>query len=43
MNEELIGFLDLGDPDTNFSTLDSEKNKLATHALVFFYVVWLLT
>ena len=32
---ELIGFLDLGDPDVNFSTLESEKNSLASHALVF--------
>ena len=33
---EFIGFLDLGDPDVNFSTLDSEENSLASHALVFF-------
>ena len=32
---ELIGFLDLGDPDINFATLD-EEDELATHALVFF-------
>ena len=33
---ELIGFLDLGDPDVNYSTMESEKNSLASHALVFF-------
>ena len=33
---ELIGFLDLGDPDTNYAKLDSEKNPLASHALVFY-------
>ena len=33
---ELIGFVDLGDPDTNFATLPSDCNTLATHALVFF-------
>ena len=33
---ELIGFLDLGDPDVNYSTLDCEKNTLASHVLVFF-------
>ena len=32
---ELIGFVDLGDPDVNYSTLQDE-NELATHALVFF-------
>ena len=32
---ELIGFVDLGDPDVNYSTLQKE-NELATHALVFF-------
>ena len=32
---ELIGFVDLGDPDVNYSTLQ-EENELATHALVFF-------
>ena len=31
---ELIGFVDLGDPDVNFATLE-EVNELATHALVF--------
>ena len=33
--EELIGFLDLGDPDLNFATLEQE-DELATHVLVFF-------
>ena len=32
---ELIGFVDLGDPDINFGTLQ-EVNELATHALTFF-------
>ena len=32
---ELIGFVDLGDPDVNYSTLQ-EENELATHAFVFF-------
>ena len=32
---ELIGFVDLRDPDVNYSTLQ-EENELATHALVFF-------
>ena len=31
---ELIGFVDLGDPDVNFATLE-EVNELATHALIF--------
>ena len=31
---ELIGFVDLGDPNVNFATLE-EVNELATHALVF--------
>ena len=33
---EHIGFLDLSDPDVNFSTLNSENNSLASYALVFF-------
>ena len=32
---ELIGFVDLGDPDINFATLEKE-DTLATHAFVFF-------
>ena len=32
---ELIGFIDLGDPDVNYST-PQEENELATHALFFF-------
>ena len=32
---ELIGFLDLGDPDINFASLEKE-DELATHVLVFF-------
>ena len=32
---ELIGFVDLGDPDINFGTLQ-EVNELATHAFTFF-------
>ena len=31
---ELIGYVDLGDPDTNYATLDAEDH-IATHALVF--------
>ena len=31
---ELIGYVDLGDPDINFGTLE-KANKLASHALVF--------
>ena len=31
---ELIGFTDLGDPDINYSCLDT-SNELATHALLF--------
>ena len=31
---ELIGSVDLGDPNVNFATLE-EVNELATHALVF--------
>ena len=32
---ELIGFLDLGDPDINFGTLE-KVDKVASHALVFY-------
>ena len=32
---ELIGYLDLGDPDINFAVLD-KVDDIATHALVFF-------
>ena len=32
---ELIGYLDLGDPDINFGTLD-KVDEIASHALVFF-------
>ena len=31
---ELIGFVDLGDPDLNYATLKN-TNELATHVLVF--------
>ena len=34
VTDELIGFVDLGDPDVNFATLD-KINELATHALLF--------
>jgi len=32
---ELIGYIDLGDPDINFGTLE-KVNEIASHALVFF-------
>ena len=32
---ELIGFIDLGDPDLNFASLENQE-ELATHVLVFF-------
>ena len=32
--QELIGFVDLGDPDLNYATLKN-TNELATHLLVF--------
>ena len=35
VTDELIGFVDLGDPEVNFSTLE-EVNELAIHAIVFF-------
>ena len=31
---ELIGYVDLGDPDINYATLDAEDH-IVTHALVF--------
>ena len=31
---ELIGFVDLGDPDVNFAVLE-KADEIATHALVF--------
>ena len=34
-NDELIGFVDLGHPDLNFSSFE-EENSLATHALIFY-------
>ena len=33
--EELIGFVDLGDPELNFNSFD-KQSKLATHTLVFY-------
>ena len=33
---ELIGYLDLGDPEKNVATIEEENNTLATHALVFY-------
>ena len=33
---ELIGYVDLGDPDINFGTLE-KADKLASHALVFMF------
>ena len=35
-NDELIGFVDLGDPDTNYNCFGEEENNLATHALIFY-------
>ena len=35
-NDELIGFVDLGDPDLNFSSFREEEDTLATHALIFY-------
>ena len=32
---ELVGYIDLGDPDLNFMSLE-DANELATHALVFY-------
>ena len=32
---ELIGYIDLGDPEVNFATLD-KADEIATHVLVFF-------
>ena len=34
MSNELIGFVDLGDPELNYAVLE-EVSELATHALVF--------
>ena len=33
---ELIGYLDLGDPEKNVATIEEENSTLATHALVFY-------
>ena len=33
---ELIGYLDLGDPEKNLATFEEQNNILATHALVFY-------
>ena len=33
---ELIGYLDPGEPEKNFATIEEENNTLATHALVFY-------
>ena len=35
-SDELIGFVDLGDPDLNFASFHDEINTLATHALIFY-------
>ena len=35
VTSELIGFVDLDDPDTNYSSVE-EEDKLVTHALVLF-------
>ena len=34
-NDELIGFVDLGDPELNYSTFQ-DSDQLATHALVYY-------
>ena len=34
--DELIGFVDLGDPDLNFSSFGQDENNLATHAMIFY-------
>ena len=34
VSEELIGFVDLGDPDVNFAVLE-KADEIATHALIF--------
>ena len=37
---ELIGFLDLGNPDNNFASFEeSKQNDLASYAMVFSFVV----
>ena len=33
---ELIGYLNLEDPEKIFSAIEEEKNTLATHAYVFY-------
>ena len=33
---ELISYLDLGDPENVFATIEEESNTLASHALVFY-------
>ena len=35
-NDELIGFVDLGDPEVNFSSFGDGENILATHVLIFY-------
>ena len=34
---ELSGFVDLGDPDKNFTSMDSKMKTLASHALVLYH------
>ena len=34
-NDELIGFVDLGDPELNYSTF-TDLDQLPTHALVYY-------
>ena len=34
-NEQLIGFVDLGNPELNFNCYDNQK-ELVTHTLVFY-------
>ena len=40
--DELIGFIELGDSDTNYSTL-SDLDKLASHILVYYVRGFVLT
>lgn len=35
-NDEMIGFVDLGDPELNFVSFGDKDNALATHALIFY-------